>query len=34
VGVAFSSTAAVSGSASIMIWLPKLAVRIELHSRR
>ena len=34
VGVACSSTAAVSGSASIITWLPKLAVRMEANSRR
>ena len=34
VGVACSSTAAVSGSASIMTWLPNELVRIELHRRR
>jgi hypothetical protein len=32
-GVAFSSTAAVSGSASIITWLPKLAVRMEPNRR-
>ena len=34
VGVACSSTAAVSGSASIVTWPPKELIRIELHSRR
>ena len=34
VGVAFSSTAAVSGSASIITWLPKLLVRMLPHKRR
>ena len=34
VGVACSNTAAVSGSASIITWLPKELVRMELHSRR
>jgi hypothetical protein len=34
VGVACSSTAAVSGSASIITWLPKELVRMELHRRR
>jgi hypothetical protein len=34
VGVACSSTAAVSGSASIVIWPPKELIRIEVHRRR
>ena len=34
VGVACSSTAAVSGSASIVTWPPKELMRIEVHRRR
>ena len=33
-GVALSKTAAVSGSASISTWLPKLLVRMDKNSRR
>ena len=34
IGVACSSTAAVSGSASSVTWPPKLLIRIEVQSRR